>query len=214
MISVSIKLDKNFRKTLSRAGVMDPTDMRRMMDRIGANAVVNIKKRVRAGRDLQGRPFKKLSKWTQAASKPRPIRGARELPPGRRGALSPLYQTGKTFLRHFRHRVTKAEPSSGQVLIYVRNAKTKRGASAAAIASVHNSGYNFKAMGRGVLRGGRFFRIPVHRANVPGGRGVFAERIRSRSLPKREFIGESSKEKKRLATTIINYYRTLKWKPF
>ena len=213
-MNVTIKLDKNFRKTLSRVGVMDPKDMRRMMDRIGENAVVNIKKRVRAGRDLQGRPFKKLSRWTQDASKPRPVRGARELPPGRRGALSPLYQTGKTFLRHFRHRVTKAEPSSGQVLIYVRNAKTKRGASAAAIASVHNAGYNFKAMGRGVLRGGRFFRIPVHRADTPRGKGLFVQRVGPRRLPKREFIGVSNKEKKRLAGTIINYYRTLKWKPF
>lgn len=186
-----------------------------MMRHVGRAMVKQIKKRTQEGKNIRGRRFTPLSEWTRKSRDPRPKRGERINMTGakRRGGKNVL-KGGKLFLKHLTYKATSSPAGrNAAVEVYVKSKNIRlsdgRTMNAADLAAVHNYGHSYPA----IFKSFPGMRIPV-RATSFGKRkspgrginpGIFTNRISKRRLPKREFMGLTTPEVRKMHRQMSAY---------
>ena len=186
-----------------------------MMRHVGRAMVKRIKKRTQEGKNIHGRRFTPLSEWTRKARDPRPKRGERINMTGakRRGGKN-ILKGGTLFLKHLTYHVGASQSGrNAAVEVYIKSKNVRlsdgRTMNAADLARVHNDGMWYGA----VFKAFPGMRIPV-RSKKFGKRksrgfgvnpGIFTTRISRRRLPKREFMGLTTPEVRKMHSQMSAY---------
>lgn len=168
--------------------IRDEGAMSSALRKVGKNQIKNIRNRTARGYGANGRRFKGLARSTKETAFPRPRKGWKKLPSGRRGSKGPP-------LRGLTKILSKLFISSGSspggrrvsLIIGIKNETVRssgRDVSANIIAAALNNGASVDVRSRP-----QGYRLPLENKKKGTDKGIFTRSLRATRIPARPFMG-------------------------